>query len=121
MLNEKNLQEIKKYEESGIDVIAISNDGTLEHYTQGTQGNEYCCQCCAFRLLPDPDPHDWFGDKNMKVVCVEVNGVIASSLEKPSEWNNIRKPLYCPKIGRELSEEEKESAIKMLKWAQDRM
>ena len=121
MLNEKNLQEIKKYEEGGIDVIAISNEGTLDYSTQGMEGNEYCYQCGAFRLLPDPDPHDWFGDGNMKAVCVEVNGVIAGSLERPSEWNNICKPLYCPKLGRELSEEEKETAVTMLKWAQERM
>ena len=57
----------------------------------------------------------------MKAVCLVVNGVIAGSLEKPSEWTNIRKPLYCPKLGRILSEDEKEKAVKMLKWAQERM
>ena len=121
MLSEKNLREIKEYEDAGIDVVAIGSGGTLDYSTQGMGGNEYCDQCSAFRLLPDPDPHDWFRDGDMKAVCLEVNGVIAGSLEKPSEWTNIRKPLYCPKLGRELSEEEKETAVKMLKWAKERM
>lgn len=39
----------------------------------------------------------------------------------PSEWTNIDTPLYCPYLGRELSEEEKKEADKMLKWAKERM
>ena len=57
----------------------------------------------------------------MKAVCLEVNGVIEGSLERPSGWTNIRRPLYCPKLGRELSEEEKEIAAKKLQWAKERM
>lgn len=70
---------------------------------------------CAFRLLQDPDPKDWFRDGDIKSVCLEVNGVIEGSLERPSEWTNICKPLYCPKLGRGLSEEEKKTADEMLK------
>jgi hypothetical protein len=121
MLSEKNLREIKEYEKAGIDVVAIGSDGTLGYSTQGMGGCEYCDQCSAFKLLPDPDPFDWFGDDNMKAVCLEVNGVIAGFLERPSEWTNIRKPLYCPKLGRELSEEEKKTAAEMLKRAKERM
>ena len=114
MLSEKNLREIKEYEEAGIDVVAIGSHGTLDYSTQGMG-------CSAFRLLPDPDPFDWFRDGDMKAVCLEVNGVIEGSLERPSEWTNIRKPLYCPKLGRELSEEEKKTAAERLKWAKERM
>ena len=121
MLSEKKLREIKEYEEAGIDVVAIGSHGTLDYSTQGMGGCEYCDQCSAFRLLPDPDPNDWFRDGDMKAVCLEVNGVIEGSLERPSEWTNIRKPLYCPKLGRELSEEEKKTAAERLKWAKKRM
>ena len=121
MLSEKNLREIKEYEEAGIDVVAIGNGGTLDYATQGIGGCEYCDQCSAFRLLPDPDPFDGFRDGDKKAVCLEVNGVIEGSLERPSEWTNIRKPLYCPKLGRELSEEEKKTAAERLEWAKERM
>ncbi len=121
MLSKNDLREIKEYEEAGIKVVAIDSDGTLAYATQGIGGCEYCDQCSAFRLLPDPDPSDWFRDGDMKAVCLEVNGVIAGSLERPSEWTNIRKPLYCPKLGRELSEEEKKEAAERLEWAKKRM
>ena len=121
MLSEKTLQEIKLYEEAGIDVVFIGSEGTLDYYTHCTNNSEYCDQCSAFRLLPDPDPNDWFRDRDMKAVCLEVNGVIRGSLERPSEWTNIRKPLYCPKLGRELSKEENETATAMLKRAKERM
>lgn len=121
MLSEKKLREIKEYEKAGIDVVAIGSHGTLDYSTQGMGGCECCDQCSAFRLLPDPDSDDWFRDGDMKAVCLEVNGVIEGSLEKPSEWTNIRKPLYCPKLGRELSEEEKKTAAERLKWAKKRM
>lgn len=119
MLNEKDLREIKKYEEAGIDVVSIDSSGKLEYSTQGKGGCEYCDNCSSFRLLPDPDPHDWFRDGDMKAVCLELNVVIEGALERPSEWTNICKPLYCPKLGRELSEEEKKKADEQLKWAKE--
>lgn len=85
------------------------------------QSSEYCDQCSSLRLEPDPDPYDWFRNGDKKAVCLEVNGLIAGCLETPSEWTNIEKPLYCPKLGRELSEEEKIEAEKWLKWAKARM
>lgn len=121
MLSEKKLREIKDYEEAGIDVVAIGNEGTLDYATQGLGGSEYCDKCDAFRLLPDPAPDDWFRDGDMKAVCLEVNGVIEGNLERSSEWTNIRKPLYCPKLGRKLTEKEKQEAAEMLKWAKARM
>ena len=121
MVSKQNLREIKEYEEAGIDVVAIGNGGTLDYSTQGMGGSEFCDQCSAFRLMTDSDPYDWFRDGDMKAVCLEANGVIEGSLERPSEWINICKPLYCPKLGRELSEEEKEEAAKRLKWAKERM
>ena len=121
MLSEKDLREIKEYEEAGIDVVVIGSGGTLDYSTQDMGGCEYCDHCSAFRLLPDPDPYDWFRDGDKKAVCLEVNGVIEGSLERPSEWTNIPKPLYCPKLGRELSEKEKKEADERLQWARKRM
>ena len=121
MLSKKDFQEIKKFEEAGMDVVAVSSDGKLDYSTQGVGGGEYCDQCSAFRLLPDPDPYDWFRSGDKMAVCLEVNGVIEGSLERPSEWTNIYKPLYCPKLGRELSEEEKKEAVESLQRAMKRM
>ena len=121
MLSKKALLEIKEYEEAGIDVVAIDHDGALAYSSQGMGGCEYCDHCSSFRLLPDPNPFDWFRDDDMKAVCLEVNGVIASSLEGPGEYTNIRKPLYCPKLGRKLSEKEKNIAAIMLKGAKESM
>lgn len=121
MLNNNKLRRINEFEKAGIEVVAIGSEGTLNYSSTSKDDNEYCDQCSAFRLFPDPDPSDWFNDGNMKAVCLEVNGVIVGSLEKPNEFVNISKPLYCPKLGRELSEEEKIQAIKDLDWAKKRM
>lgn len=121
MLSEKDLREIKEMEEAGLDVVYVGRGGKVEYSTTQISGDEYCNNCSAFRLLPDPDPDDWFRDNDMKAVCTEVNGVIEGSLERPSEWENIRKPLYCPKLGRELTEKEQEIAQLRLKIAKESM
>lgn len=121
MLSEKNLREISKYEAVGLDVINISSTGTLDYVTHSNSNCEYCDQCPAFRLLPDPNPYDWFRSGDKKAVCLEVNGVIEGGLEGPNEWTNICKPLYCPKLGRKLSEEDIKKAQKDLQWAKERM
>ena len=69
---------------------------------QGTNGIEFCDKCSDFRLEPDPDPYDWFRDSDMKAVCCATGRVIEDSLEKPSEWTNIPRPRFCPKLGREV-------------------
>lgn len=121
MLSEKVFKQIMENEEIGIDVVATNSNGQLAYASQGLGGSEYCDQCSSFRLEPDPDPYDWFRSGDQKAVCLVVNGVIEGSLEKPDECINIRKPLYCPKLGRELSEDEKKEAAKGLEWARERM
>lgn len=120
MLNEKLRKEIREMEEAGLEVVAIGSNGTLDYSTKSTSGNQYCDQCASLRLLPDPDPYDWFRDGDMKAVCIELNAVIAGSLE-PGELTDIAKPLYCPKLCRELTEEEKKKAEKQLGYARRRM
>lgn len=122
MLDEKKLQEIREFENAGLDVVVIGNNEEIDYSTQSNNGNcEYCDQCNSFRLLPDPDPFDDFRDGDMKAICLEINGVIAGSLERPSEWTNMEKPLYCPKLGRELNEKEKEIAKRRLAIATGNM
>lgn len=107
-------KDIEEFEKKGISVVSIDGEGKLYYSTQDADGDEYCDHCKAFRLLPDPDPHDWFRETDMKAVCLEVNGVISGSLETPSEYVNIHKPLYCPKLGRKLNEDEKNEANERL-------
>jgi hypothetical protein len=33
---------------------------------------ENCIQCGNHRVIPDPDPHDWFCDDDVAVVCTLV-------------------------------------------------
>lgn len=120
MLTQKDYDEIKKFEAAGFNVTFTGSNGKLEYSTQGSCDDKYCDSCEFLRLLPDPDPFDWFRDGNMKAVCFKVNGLIMGALERPSEWTNIHRPLFCPKLGRELSEEEKVKAAEMLKYAQER-
>ena len=116
MLNNEDLRRIKALEEEGIDVV-VTSGGMFEYSTDEFESDQYCNHCNSFRLLPDPDPNDSFRDGDMKAVCLEVNGLIAGSLETPSEFTKIEKPLYCPKLGRTLNEDEQEKASKRLVWA----
>ena len=119
MPSEEDLRKIKEYEKLGINVVVLGSDGKIDYSTQGMCG-EFCDRCSALRLLPDPDPYDWFRDEDMKAVCSLMgNAVIRGSLETPSEYTGIPKPLYCPKLGRELSEEEKKEAAEQLRKAQE--
>lgn len=117
MLSKKNIRKIK----ASFNSIAVGSSKTLVYAPQVKNGCDYCDLCPAFRLLPDPNPYDRFRDDDMKAVCLEVNGVIEDNLETPGEWTNIRKPLYCPNLGRKLSEEEKKKAQKALKCAKENL
>lgn len=99
----------KEFEEAGIDVISTDKQGKLDYATKMNNGSEYCDSCEALQFLPDPDPTDWFHDGDRKAVCTQLGVTIAGSLE-PREMTNIEKPLYCPKLGRELTQEEQKMA-----------
>lgn len=121
MANENKPREIEQMERAGLNVIVVGAEGKLDYATNNQCNSEYCDNCSAFRLLSDPCPYDWFRSGDMKAVCLKVNGVIAGGLERPSKMTNIEKPLYCPNLGRELSEEEKQEAEKDLAGAIKRM
>ena len=98
--------EIRKMENAGIKVISVNSEGRM-HYATERNGSSECCDLCNFlRFEPDPDPTDWMRDTDQKAICTALNVKIAGSLE-PREMTNIRKPLYCPRLGRELTAEEK--------------
>ena len=109
-------KEIKEMEEAGIDVVQINSQGRLEYATKMNSGINFCDSCTHLIFLPDPDPDDWFRDDDKKAVCAEMKALIAGSLEF-NELTNIRKPLWCPMLGRELAEEEKAKAKEMLDYA----
>ena len=101
--------EIREMEERGFSVVATDSQGRLLHATESGDSAEYCDMCPCLRFMPDPDPTDWFRDNDKKAICTEMSAMIAGSLE-PHEMTKIYKPLWCPKLGRELTEEEKEEA-----------
>lgn len=119
-MNETKFQkEIREFEEAGIDVVATYN-GKLTHVTGGINNSPEVCDSCACLIFaPDPDPDDWFRDNDKKAVCTEMKATIVGSLERPSEMVNIHKPLWCPKLGRELTAKEKEMASRRLKIDQE--
>lgn len=80
----------------------------------GNKKINYCDQCNFLELEADPDPDDRFRDDDMKATCNKLNIVIAEHLS-PSEVINIHKPLYCPFLGRELTETEKQIVAIRLK------
>lgn len=100
-------KEIRKMEDAGIDVIT-TKCGKLEHVTGGINQNSNVCDSCP-HLLFKPDHHsgDWFRDGDQKAVCLEMKAAVEIGLERPSEMVNIEKPIWCPCLGRELTDEEK--------------
>lgn len=102
----------------GATAIAAVRDVAREE-GEVTVISKFCDSCCYLRLLPDPDPYDWFEQNNMKAVCLSMKAVIEGSLGT-GETTNIQKPLYCPKLGRELTKKEIEEAATRLKWSQER-
>ena len=77
----------------------------------------YSLSCACLIFAPDPDPYDSFRCNDQKAVCTEMKATIESSLERPSEMINIHKPLWFPKLGRELTAKEKEIAARRLSIA----
>ena len=77
--------------------------------------SKYCDSCACLLFAPDPNPDDWFRDDDKKAICTAINVTIAGSLEY-NELTNICKPLFCPKLGRELTDDEKKKAEEQLKF-----
>ena len=56
---------------------------------------DYCDQCPFHKVLPDPDPDDWFNDDDVKIVCVKENKNIDVAL-RPHHVKNTEIPDWCP-------------------------
>ena len=84
--------EIKKYEEAGLDVLEISGD----KITYQTKQDTNTCNSCDFlRLLPDPDPYDSFCCDDQKAICAE-NGKVISVAMNVWEASRVNIPKWCP-------------------------
>ena len=102
-----------EYEKAGIKVVHMDATGRMVYATDMNKRDEYCDSCPHLLFEPDPDPTDWFRDDNQKAICEALNMKIYGSLEH-NELTNIKKPLYCPKFGRPLTEEEQKEAKRQL-------
>lgn len=123
MSNKKDLGTSTQSQKIDLDTILkeTRENWLHDHLTYSSLIKDFNCnQCDSFMLAPDPDPYDWFRDTDKKAVCLKLKAVIQGSLEYPSEWQNILKPLWCPKLGRKLSKDEKEKSIESLTYAQKR-
>ena len=123
MSNEKDLGTSTQSQKIDLDTILkeTRENWLHDHLTYSSLIKDFNCnQCDSFMLAPDPDPYAWFRATAKKAVCLKLKAVIQGSLEYPSEWSNLSKPLWCPKLGRKLSEEEKKEAIESLTYAQKR-
>lgn len=105
--NEKIKREICEFESTGLKKCVINEKGRLAYQTESIQKENCCNQCDYLELESNPDPDDCFNDDAMKATCLNLNIVIGEYLS-PSELANIHKPIYCPFLGRELTELEKE-------------
>lgn len=57
---------------------------------------EFCSQCPYSRILPDPDPDDWFNDDDERVYCTKLNKDVARALRpyEVGKWDKV--PDECP-------------------------
>lgn len=114
-----SLDEVRKMEEMGIGVVVTDGQGRLLHATESGDGEEYCDRCECLRFMPDPDSADSFGADEQKANCTEMRAMVAGALGF-HEMTHILKPLWCPRLGRELTEEEKEEAKQRLEFGKKR-
>lgn len=67
-----------------------------------------CASCDRCRIIPDPDPFDWFCDDDEAVYCTEVKDYIARGL-RPYEVDKVSvKVSRCPLMTKKMREEKKE-------------
>lgn len=65
---------------------------------------EKCSQCPHSRILPDPDPYDWFNDDDVKLFCEKLKRNVGLAL-RPYEVNDIDIPKDCP-LNKKIIKEE---------------
>lgn len=50
---------------------------------------ENCMDCPNHKVLPDPDPDDWFNDDDIKVVCAAVSKDITVACRPYNKGQNV--------------------------------
>ena len=94
-MDSKKMEEIKKMEELGINVLATNSEGKIVHQTPEKNMEKFCNSCPYLRLLPDPDPYDSFCDNDQKALCLKLEAEIAWGL---NVWDALKVPIppNCP-------------------------
>ncbi|MCQ2749075.1 MAG: hypothetical protein MJ246_03585 [Clostridia bacterium] len=91
----------KKYEEfekEGVDVLAVDGEGKVTYRTGSDDDTCKCSACPCCRILPDPDPYDWFCDDDVKIYCEKLEKVIARSLRPNEAYKFEASKKVCPKV-----------------------
>jgi len=55
-----------------------------------------CTQCNFHKILPDPDPDDWFCDDDVKVMCTKENRNITVACRPHHVKRECNVPKWCP-------------------------
>jgi len=55
-----------------------------------------CVDCDHHRVFPDPDPHDWFCDDDVKVVCSKTRRNITVACRPYKTREECSVPVWCP-------------------------
>lgn len=55
-----------------------------------------CIECSFHRVLPDPDPDDWFCDDDVKVICSKLNKSITTACRPYNTERETPVPTWCP-------------------------
>lgn len=53
-----------------------------------------CRECPNCRIVPDPDPDDWFSDDDEKALCKETGDKVIEDMLRPYE--KVAIPNWCP-------------------------
>lgn len=71
---------------------------------------KFCIQCQYHKIVPDPDPDDWFNDDDEAILCTVIKSGIndksysgipypfkmISGSNRPYETKKVEKPEWCP-------------------------
>lgn len=55
----------------------------------------FCHECPHCKILPDPDPHDWFCGDDVKVVCAVIT-ILLKELADLMKQKKVEIPSTCP-------------------------
>jgi hypothetical protein len=55
-----------------------------------------CTKCPFHKILPDPDPDDWFCDDDVKVMCTKMQRPITVACRPHHIERETEVPQWCP-------------------------